>query len=52
MAIMLLWPDNLPTVVCAIIYYNYVYVAEAAEINRGFMVMTTMMMIMILIEMD
>jgi hypothetical protein len=53
MAIILLWPNNLLTVVCAIIYYNEVHVPEAIEINCGFIVMTTTtMMMMILIEMD
>jgi len=55
MARILLWPNNLLTVVSAIIYYSLVHVLEAIEINDGFIVMRTMTMVvvmMLLIEMD
>jgi hypothetical protein len=55
-AIILLWPNNLLTVVSAIIYYNLVHVLEAVEINDVFIVMRTITMVVVmmmqLIEMD
>ena len=50
MVIVLLWSDNSLTV-CTISYCNYVHVAEAVEINGGFIVMAAIMMVMMMMMM-